>query len=114
MLLLLLPTAVATTGPDLAQSSAVPSADIVSAVLQGNAVASDVLTSLGVLSPTEGTDFAYLSTGPVGQSPQPGKDLPPYGRPEGDSSTVTLTLIAPANANTFAFDFYLPCSFMHF
>ncbi len=106
MLLVLFPTAIATTGPDLAQSAAVPSADIVSAVLKGNQAASDVLTSLGVLSPTEGTDFAYLSTGRVGQSPEPGQDLPPMGRPQGDRSTVTLTLTAPANANSFAFDFY--------
>ena len=106
MLFFLLPSALATTGSDLAQSAAVPTADIVSAALQGSPAASDVLTSLGVVTPTEGTDFAYLSTGSVGMSPQPGQDLPPAGRPEGDRSTVTLTLIAPANANSFAFDFY--------
>lgn len=106
LLLLILPTALSTTGPDLAQSAAVPSADIVSAVLKGNKAASDVLTSLGILTPQEGADFAYLSTGRVGQSPEPGQDLPPMGRPQGDRSTVTLTLTVPSNANSFAFDFY--------
>jgi hypothetical protein len=106
LLLMFLPTALSITGPDLAQSAAVPAADIVSAVLKGNQAASDVLTSLGVLSPQEGADFAYLSTGRVGQSPEPGQDLPPMGKPQGDRSTVILNLTAPSNANSFAFDFY--------
>jgi hypothetical protein len=106
MLLYLLPTAFGVTGADLAQSVAVPPADITSAVFKGNAAASDVLTSSGVLSPTEGSDFAYLTTGKVGFSPQPGEDLPPLGRPQGDRSSLNLALTVPANANSFAFDFY--------
>jgi hypothetical protein len=106
MILFLFPVALAVTGADLAQSAAVPPVDIVTAVFSGNQAASDVLTSSGVLSPTEGTDFAYLTTGKVGFSPQPGEDIPPMGRPQGDRATLNLALTVPANANSFAFDFY--------
>lgn len=106
MIFALLPAALGATPADLANSLAVPPADIVSASLNGNAQASDVLSNLGILSPTEGSDFAILSSGKVGVSPQPGQDLPPMGRPQGDATKLTLELSVPSNANSFAFDFF--------
>ncbi|MEC7240437.1 MAG: IPT/TIG domain-containing protein [Myxococcota bacterium] len=106
MILGLLPLALGATPADLANSLSVPSGDIVSANVNGNGQAYDVLANLGILSPTEGSDFAILSSGKVGLSPEPGQDLPPMGRPQGDSVKFTLELAVPTNANSFAFDFY--------
>lgn len=106
MLLLFLSTAYAATAADLSQSMAVPTADVVQATFQGHAVTNDVLTQLGILTPNEGIDFAYMTTGRVGSPPEPGEDLPPMGRPQGDRATLTLQLKVPANANSLAFDFY--------
>lgn len=103
---MLLPVVAAATPADLAASFAVPSTDVVSASVSGGSQSYDVLTSLGILTPTEGADFAILSSGKVGQSPEPGQDLPPMGRPQGDAAKLTLELAVPSNANSFAFDFY--------
>ena len=70
MILALLPVAIGATPADLANSLAVPPGDIVSANVNGNVQAYDVLTNLGILSATEGADFAILSSGKVGLSPE--------------------------------------------
>ncbi len=96
----------AATANDLATAMAVPSADLVSTTIIGNASAYDALSNLGILNPTEGADLAYLYTGRVGVNPETGTDLPPMGSQLGDKVTFTLTFSVPATANSLSFDFY--------
>lgn len=106
-LLLILTTASAwaATEADLYTSMAVPSTDVASATVIGAATGYDVLSSLGVISPTEGSDFAILHTGQVGVSPEPGTDRTPSGT-NGDATTLSLDLVVPSTANSFVMDFY--------
>ena len=106
MILFFLSSALAVTPADMAASMAIPSTDVVASSIAGNPKAYDVIGNLGILTPTEGTDLVILSTGKVGTSPQPGEDLPPMGRPQGDEAKLTFEFLVPSNANSFVFDFY--------
>ena len=103
--LFFLQSAQAATPSQLTASMAIPAVDIVSETLLADPQATAVLPNLGILQPTEGSDFAYLYTGAVGQGPQIGTDLGPSGQ-TGDRSTLTVVLQAPPTANSARFDFY--------
>ena len=104
LLCFLISVAEGATAADLASAMSVPGADVVSASTTGVAQANDVLTGLGVISPTDGHDFAYLYTGQVGIPPEMGTDLGAPGVP-GDRTGLQLELSVPASANSFTFDF---------
>ena len=106
MLLYLLAGAVqAATPQDFALSMSIPPADVVNASLSSDASANDVLTNLGVVLPTEGSDFGMLYTGSIGTPPQSGTDLGAYGE-SGDRSTLSFDLSVPAGVNSARFDFF--------
>ncbi len=104
-LLFLLPTALGATAADMASAMAVPGTDVVSATVTGQPLAYDVLTNLGILSPTEGHDLSYLYTGQIGVPPEVGTDLGAPGV-AGDRTGLQLELDVPATANSFTIDFY--------
>jgi len=104
-LLFLLPSALGATAADMANAMAVPGSDVVSTTVTGQPQAYDVLTNLGILSPTEGHDFAYLFTGQIGIPPEIGTDLGAPGV-AGDRTGLQMELDVPATANSFTIDFY--------
>ena len=84
-------TALAVTPQDLANSMAVNSNDLLNSSLSADPLAVDVLGNLGIVTPTQGSDFAMLYTGDIGVDPQGGTDLGSYGE-SGDRGTFTLDL----------------------
>ena len=90
---------------DLSNSMSIPSADIASQTLTADSQATAVQSNLGVIYPTDGSDFAQLYTGAVGAPPESGTDLGAYGE-SGDRVTFTVQLNVPSTANSALFDFY--------
>lgn len=102
--LLLELSAFAVTAQDLAAAMEVPTSDIVSVGVTGNARASDVVPNIGIIVPRQGSTIAWIGTGRLGNAPEPGQDLGAFG-PNGDATSLTLTLDVPASAASMAFDF---------
>jgi len=87
----------------LAEAMDVPTGALLSSSLAGSGAANGVLTSLGVIQPSQGSSFAVLSSGIVGSpSPEPGIDFSPGGT-GGDSTVLTLTLTAPPGPGRLSF-----------
>jgi hypothetical protein len=89
----------------LTSAMEVPVADIQYENLSAHSSATEVSSSLGIISPTDGSSMAQLYTGSIGTSPQPGIDLGYYGSQGYDQATLTLNLLVPPNQNSFSFDF---------
>ena len=99
------PIAQAVTPQQMTISMGVDQTDIQSQSYNGDSNANSIETALGVISPTEGSDFTHLFTGTVGVSPEPGTDLGSYGTTN-DETSLTLSLMVPAGMNAMTFDFY--------
>jgi hypothetical protein len=94
----------AATADELVAAMDVPMADVLQTHLTGSPNASDVVTHLGILLPSQGSDMALLSSGNIRRPPEPGVDLGAYG-PDGDRTKLRIRLMAPQTAASFAFDF---------
>ena len=104
-MLLFLSSALAVTPQQLTTSMGMDQNHISMQSYSGDNLANSVESSMGVISPTDGSDFAHLFTGEVGVGPEPGTDLGSYGT-TGDETTLNVTLMVPTGKNSLIFDFY--------
>ena len=92
MIFTLLANSWAAQPQDLSNAMSIPSADIVSQIITADSQATAVISSLGVIYPTDGSDMAELYTGAVGVPPETGTDLGAFGD-IGDRTTFTVQLL---------------------
>ena len=101
----LVSSALAVTPQQLTNSMGMDQSHISTQSYSGDANAAGIETAMGVISPTEGSDFTHLFTGIIGVAPEPGEDLGSYG-PTGDETTLNVSMMVPTGKNSLMFDFY--------
>jgi len=90
---------------DMATAMEIDPNDVAGSSFVGDASAWTIANNFGVINPTQSTTMTHLYTGSIGVAPQPGTDLGSWGETN-DRTTLTLTLNAPASAQSARFDFY--------
>ncbi len=113
LILLALSPVFAADGSALATAMDVPAGDVVSASANGELIAYEAISNLGVIGANEGAGMTLLFTGSIGHdgsgnpvlAPQSGTDIGAYGV-TGDLTELALELTVPDDANSLKFDFY--------
>jgi hypothetical protein len=83
-----------------------PMSDLVSWSLDAENDTTEALLSLGIISPQSGTNMAYLYTGEIGVSPEPGTDLLGDWAATGDRVDLNLELLVPIGSSSLHLKFY--------